>query len=299
MAGGLTTSVRKLRPDHVATRSRGALRIRNSELIWGERTYLMGIINVTPDSFSGDGTPQSAQAIARALAQAGSGADILDIGAESTRPGHTPVEERLELQRLLPVIQGVRKRLGSGAIISADTFKPAIFRAAYHAGADILNSVWGLNDALLAVAVECNAPVVIMHNKAVPVYEHDVVDEVIAFLDHAAARASKAGISQDHIILDPGIGFGKLPDHNLAVLRALQRIVELGFPTLLGSSRKSTIGKVTGRGPATRTYGTAATVALAVAAGIDIVRVHDVAEMRDVARMSDAIVRGWRPQDWT
>ncbi|MDQ6932552.1 MAG: dihydropteroate synthase [Candidatus Eremiobacteraeota bacterium] len=280
-------------------RSRGALRIRDAELVWGERTYLMGIVNATPDSFSGDGTPESTQAIARALSQAGGGADVIDIGAESTRPGHTPVEERLELERLLPVIRGVREQLGNGSIISADTFKPAIFRAAYHAGADILNSVWGLDDALLAAAVECNVPVVIMHNKAVPVYEGHVVDEVIAFLDHAAARANNAGISQDRIILDPGIGFGKLPDHNLAILSALQRIVQLGFPTLLGSSRKSTIGKVTGRQPSERTYGTAATVALAVAAGIDIVRVHDVSEMRDVVRMSDAIVRGWRPPDWT
>ncbi len=259
----------------------------------------MGIVNVTPDSFSGDGTPESTQAIARGLSQAGGGADVIDIGAESTRPGHTPVEERLELERLVPVIRGVREQLGNGAIISADTFKPAIFHAAYHAGADILNSVWGLDDALLAAAVECNVPVVIMHNKAVPVYERHVVDEVIAFLEHAAARANNAGISQDRIILDPGIGFGKLPDHNLAILSALQRIVQLGFPTLLGSSRKSTIGKVTGREPAARTYGTAATVALAVAAGIDIVRVHDVTQMRDVARMSDAIVRGWRPPDWT
>ncbi|MBC5829554.1 MAG: dihydropteroate synthase [Candidatus Eremiobacteraeota bacterium] len=259
----------------------------------------MGIVNVTPDSFSGDGTPESGKAISHALAQSSHGADIVDIGAESTRPGHTPVSEALERARLLPVIRGVRKGLGAHGIISADTFKPAIFRAAYEAGADILNSVWGLNDELLAVAVECKVPIAIMHNKAVPIYERDVVDEVIAFLDEAAARANDAGIPPEHIILDPGIGFGKLPDHNLAMLSALHRLVKLGFPTLVGTSRKSTIGKVTGKGPSARTYGTAATVALAVAAGIDIVRVHDVAEMHDVVRMSDAVVRGWRPEDWT
>jgi len=274
------------------------LLVRDRNFVWGARTYLMGIVNVTPDSFSGDGTPDSVQAISRALEQANGGADIVDIGAESTRPGHSPVEEQVESERLLPVIHGLRERLGSHAVISADTFKPAVFRKAHAAGADILNSVWGLSDELLAAAVECEAPVVIMHNKAVPSYERDVVDEVLAFLDAAAARANDAGIARDHIILDPGIGFGKLPDHNIAVLSALKRLVALGFPTLLGSSRKSTIGKVTGKEPNARTYGTAATVALAIAAGIDMVRVHDVAQMRDVARMSDAIVRGWRPDDW-
>lgn len=258
----------------------------------------MGIVNVTPDSFSGDGIPESGKAISHALAQSSHGADILDIGAESTRPGHTPVSEQVEHARLMPVIRGVCERLGENAIISADTYKPAIFRAAYEAGADILNSVWGLNDELLAVALECNVPVAIMHNKMTPVYERDVVDEVIAFLYEAAVRANNAGIASDHIILDPGIGFGKLPDHNLAILSALHRLVKLGFPTLVGTSRKATIGKVTGKEPGARTYGTAATVALAVAAGIDIVRVHDVAQMQDVVRMSDAIVRGWRPHDW-
>ncbi len=258
----------------------------------------MGIVNATPDSFSGDGTPQSGRAIRRAVAQSNAGADIVDIGGESTRPGHTPVSEDVERQRLLPVIRGARTVLGADAIISADTFKPAVFRAAYEAGADILNSIWGLNEELLAAAVECNVPVVIMHNKAVAVYERDVVDEVLSFLDEAAARAHKAGIPQAHIILDPGIGFGKLPDHNLAVLSSLHRFVKLGFPTLLGSSRKSTIGKVTGKAPEGRVYGTAATVALAIAAGVDLVRVHDVPQMLDVTRMSDAVVRGWRPDDW-
>jgi len=258
----------------------------------------MGIVNATPDSFSGDGRPTTQSAIDYA-AQQFRFADLLDIGAESTRPGHTPIDEATELARLVPVVAGTRERLGSDAIISADTFKPAVFRAAHAAGADVLNSVWGLSDELLAAAVECNVPVVVMHNKPVAMYERDVVDEVLAFLEDAAKRAVSAGIPPEHVILDPGIGFGKLSDHNIQVLQSLPRLVGLGFPTLLGTSRKSTIGKLTGREANERTYGTAATVALGIAAGIDIVRVHDVAEIRDVVSVTDAIERNWRPDSWT
>lgn len=259
----------------------------------------MGIVNATPDSFSGDGRPTAEGAIVHAVEQADQSADLIDIGAESTRPGHTPVDERTELERLLPVIAGVRSRLGADVIVSADTFKPAVFRRAYEAGADVLNSIWGLPDELLALAVELGVPVVIMHNKAVAVYERDVVDEVLSFLDAAAQRAVRAGVLAHHVMLDPGIGFGKSPDQNIAVLQALPRLVGLGFPTMLGTSRKSTIGKLTGREPQERIYGTAATVALGIAAGIDIVRVHDVREIRDVVSVSDAIARNWRPASWT
>ena len=259
----------------------------------------MGIVNASPDSFSGDGLESAQAAIEHAAAQFERSADLLDIGAESTRPGHTPIDEQTELARLIPVIAGTRARLGEAAIISADTFKASVFRRARDAGADMLNSVWGLSDELLSAAVECAVPVVVMHNKAVAVYERDVVDEVLAFLDEAAQRAVGAGIPPQHVILDPGIGFGKLPDHNIAVLQSLDRLVGLGFPTLLGTSRKSTIGKLTGRDANERVYGTAATVALGIAAGIDIVRVHDVAEIRDVIAVSDAIARDWRPERWT
>ena len=153
--------------------------------------------------------------------------------------------------------------------------------------------------ALVAAAADNGAPMVVMHNKAVAVYERDVVDEVLAFLSDAAERCVAGGIPAEHVILDPGIGFGKLPEHSLALLGALDRIVALGFPTLVGTSRKSTIGKLTGRGVEAREFGTAATVALAVAAGIDVVRVHDVVEQTDVVRVADAIVRGWRPDGWT
>jgi dihydropteroate synthase len=258
----------------------------------------MGIVNVTPDSFSGDGVLDAQDAIRHAIAQHERSSDILDIGAESTRPGHVPIEEATERSRLLPVIEGVRRALPS-AILSADTYKPDVFRAAYAAGADMLNSVWGLPDALLEAAAECNAPVVIMHNKEQARYDGDVMDEVLRFLSNAAHRAMRAGIRREHVILDPGIGFGKTPDHNIQVLRELRRLTALGFPTLIGTSRKSTIGKLTGKKAQERTHGTSATTALAIAAGIDIVRVHDVEEARDAVSVGDAIVRDWRPREWT
>ncbi|MBV9278185.1 MAG: dihydropteroate synthase [Candidatus Eremiobacteraeota bacterium] len=292
--GGLKTSVRKLQPD----KSRGALRVRGRVLPWGARTYLMGVVNVTPDSFSGDGRLDADDAIAYALAQAAASADLLDIGAQSTRPGYTPVSTDVEQQRLIPVIQGVRARLRD-AILSVDTFNAAVAGAASAAGADILNSIWGLPNDLLEVALAHGMPIAIMHNKEVPVYEGNVVDEVLAFLDEAARRAIAAGIPPEHVILDPGIGFGKLAEHNVAMLGGLKRLVALGFPTLVGTSRKSTIGKLTAREPHERAFGTAATVALAIAAGVDVVRVHDVREMRDVIDVCDAIERGWRPDGWT
>ncbi|MGZ3527104.1 MAG: dihydropteroate synthase [Vulcanimicrobiaceae bacterium] len=278
--------------------TRGALRVRGRELPWGERTYIMGIVNVTPDSFSGDGREDVQSALAHALAQHARSSDVLDIGAESTRPGYRQIDDATEIARLVPVVRAVRERL-PGAVISADTYKPDVFRAAHAGGADMLNSVWGLLPELLDAAVECGAPVAIMHNKGEARYDGDVVDEVLAFLDEAAQRAVRAGIPAEHVLLDPGIGFGKTPEHNLAVLRALDRLVALGFPTLLGTSRKSTIGKLTGRETHERLFGTAATVALAIAAGIDMVRVHDVAEIRDAVSVSDAIERHWRPAGWT
>jgi dihydropteroate synthase len=277
--------------------TRGALALRGQTFVWGARTHLMGIVNVTPDSFSGDGLPAPQDAIAHALALERDGADILDLGAESTRPGYVPIEPAEEVRRLLPVVRGVRER-APGAVLSIDTHKAAVFRAAHDAGGDLLNSVWGLDDELLADAAERGVPVVIMHNKRIALYERDVLDEVYGYLEREAARAMRAGIAAERILLDPGIGFGKTPEHNLAILGALDRLVALGFPTLLGTSRKSTIGRLTGRGAQDRTYGTAATVALAAAAKIDVVRVHDVLEMRDVVRVADAIARGWRPAGW-
>jgi len=163
----------------------------------------------------------------------------------------------------------------------------------------MLNSVWGLPDELLEVALEHGMPLVVMHNTSEARYDGGVMDDVLAFLEEAAARAVRAGIPAEHVILDPGIGFGKTADHNLTVLQQLPRLVDLGFPTLIGTSRKSTIGKITGRDAEDRIYGTAATTALAIAAGIDIVRVHDVSQTRDVVSVADAVVRNWRPAGWT
>jgi dihydropteroate synthase len=284
--------------DPTVTGTRGALRVRGRELRWGERTYVMGIVNVSPDSFSGDGDPHAGAAAARALLQLSDGADVIDVGAESTRPGHQPIDGDTERARLLPALAAIRAA-APDAIVSVDTFKADVFRAAHAAGGDVLNSIWGASDALIQVCGETGSPIVVMHNKAVAMYERDVVDEMLAFLDDAAARCVRAGIAPERVILDPGIGFGKLPEHNIAVLRGLDRLVALGFPTLIGTSRKSTIGKLTGRGVEAREFGTAATVALAIAAGIDVVRVHDVPEQVDVVRVTDAIVRGWRPSGWT
>jgi dihydropteroate synthase len=281
-----------------ATGARGALRVRDRVLPWGVRTYVMGIVNVSPDSFSGDGVPGAGAAAARALDQLAHGADLVDIGAESTRPGHAPIDSATERARLIPALRAIRAA-APDAILSVDTFKAPLFAEARAAGGDLLNSIWGAPPELVAAAAEANVPIVVMHNKAVALYERDVVDEVLQSLDDAAARCVRAGIPAEHVILDPGIGFGKLPEHNLAVLRSLDRLVALGYPTLIGTSRKSTIGKLTGRAVGTREFGTAATVALAIAAGIDMVRVHDVDEQTDVVRVTDAITRGWRPAGWT
>jgi len=277
---------------------RGALRLRGRTLPWGARTYVMGIVNVSPDSFSGDGVPDSSAALARALLQRDAGCDVIDIGAESTRPGHRPIDAETELARLLPLIAMLRA-VDERPIVSIDTFKAGVYRRAHAAGGDLLNSIWGASDDLIAACVDTRSPIVVMHNKAVAIYEGDVVDEVLASLSASAERCVRAGIPAEHVILDPGIGFGKTPEHNLSLLGALPRLIALGFPTLLGTSRKSTIGRLTGRDVEDRAFGTAATVALAAAAGIDIVRVHDVVEMGDVVRVTDAIVRGWRPSGWS
>ncbi len=277
-------------------RKRGELRVRNKRCVWGERTFVMGIVNVTPDSFSGDGLLSTEQAVDRALNMVRSGADIIDIGAESTRPGHSTITVEEELQRLLPVLAAVRQRTDS--IISVDTTKPLVLVAAVEAGADILNSIWGLTDELLEEIGRLQIPVVLMHNKEKASYAGDVLEEVLNFLSLHAGRATALGIKSEHVIVDPGIGFGKSAEHNLQILHSLERLSELGYPTLLGASRKSFIGKLTARPVESRLIGTCATTALAVAKGIDIVRVHDVAEAQDVLKVADAIVRGTRPEKW-
>jgi dihydropteroate synthase len=279
-----------------ATDGRGALEARGARLAWGARTYVMGVVNASPDSFSGDGLADPQAVCARALEQRAAGADVLDLGAESSRPGHTPIAFDEEVRRLLPAVRAVRAA-APDAILSIDTFKPDVFRAAHAAGGDMLNSIWGIDDALLEAAVECGAPIAIMHNGRLP-ERCDVVDEVVSSLARQASLALSAGIPRPHIMLDPGIGFAKTPEQNLAILADLPRLVALGFPTLLGTSRKMTLGKLTGKPVDDRDFATAATVALAAATGIDMVRVHAAAAMRDVAIVADAIARGVRPDGW-
>ena len=280
------------------------LAVANGErLSWGKRTYVMGVINVTPDSFSGDGLGGDVRAaVEQALRFEGEGADFLDIGAESTRPGHQRINVTEELARLLPSLEAVAARVALP--ISVDTWKSGVARAALDAGACIINDVWGLRPPepaegpeMAAVAVERGAGLVLMHNQQGHLYD-DLLEGVSAGLRRSAEAALQAGVSSANLIIDPGIGFGKTADQNLEVLRNLQRFKELGFPLLVGTSRKSTIGRLLGLPPEQRLEGTAATVALAIAGGADIVRVHDVREMVRVCRVSDAIIRDWRPAGW-
>jgi dihydropteroate synthase len=275
---------------------RGNFNHQNLLHAWGERTLIMGIVNVTPDSFSGDGKLDATVASQYALKQVNDGADIIDIGAESTRPGFSPVSAADEIARVVPVIKTIRD--ASDCLISIDTTKLEVLKAAVASGASILNSIWGLTPELLDVVAELSIPVVLMHNKHRAVYDGDPVDEVVKELSIQANHALKIGIDATNIILDPGIGFGKTAEHNLLVMRNLSRLVELGFPTLIGPSRKSFIGKLTGQSVENRVHGTAATIALSIAAGVDIVRVHDVQAMLDVVKTADAIIRNWRPANW-
>ena len=280
------------------------LRVANGErLSWGRRTYVMGVINVTPDSFSGDGLGGDAPAaVEQALRFEGEGADFLDIGAESTRPGHTPVPEPEEISRLLPSLEAVAARVSIP--VSVDTWKPGVARAALDAGASIVNDIWGLRPpapaegpGVAAVAAERRAGLVLMHNQRGHQYVN-LLEDVAAGLQQSVNIALNAGVSRGNLVIDPGIGFGKTADHNLELLRNFHRLKALGLPVMVGTSRKSTIGRLLDLPPEQRVEGTAATVALAIAGGADIVRVHDVREMARVCRVSDAIVRGWRPDGW-
>ena len=269
------------------------------EFVWGSRTYVMGVVNVTPDSFSGDGLAgRTADAVEQAVAFEAEGADIIDVGAESTRPGHAAVSVEQELSRLLPVLEGV---IGAVSIpVSVDTYKPEVASRAVEWGVSMINDVWGprVGEGMAEVAAETGFPLVLMHNQVGTEYV-DLVREVAKSLRLAARMAQSMGVHRERIILDPGIGFGKTADHNLEILNRLGEFKDLGFPLLVGTSRKSTIGLVLDLPVKERLEGTAATVALAIAGGADIVRVHDVREMTRVVRMSDAIVRGWRPKGWS
>tara|TARA_B100000809_G_C15044780_1_gene496860 strand:- start:386 stop:1252 length:867 start_codon:yes stop_codon:yes gene_type:complete len=267
-------------------------------LAWGVRTYVIGIINLTPDSFSGDGLGGDVDAaVDLALRFQDEGADILDIGAESTRPGHKQISLDKELARLMPALEAVAKRVDLP--ISVDTYKAAVARRAVDAGAVIINDIWGLKaePELAEVAAETCAGLVLMHNQKGTQYR-DLVPNLVSSLKDSVRTALEAGVPRDNIIVDPGIGFGKTPDQNLAVLARLNELKELDCPILVGTSRKSTLGLLLDLPAEERVEATAATVSLAIAGGADLVRVHDVKEMVRVCRVTDAVVRGWRPEGW-
>jgi len=270
---------------------------------WGSRTYVMGIVNITPDSFSGDGlmsdpadplgTPVEA-AVVQARGMVADGADILDVGGESTRPGHADVAEDDEIVRVVPVIAAIHSALPD-VPISVDTSKPGVAAAALDAGAVLLNDVWGVaeDDAMARLAASRGVPLVVMHNRAEADYA-DFLAELVADLGAALDRAVAAGVPPANLIVDPGFGFGKTPEQNLVALRELTRLRALGRPVLLGTSRKSTIGRILGGlPPEQRLEGTLATTALGIAFGADIVRVHDVRANAMAARVADAVVRGY------
>jgi dihydropteroate synthase len=262
--------------------------------VWGERTYLMGVVNVSPDSFSGDGLADVDAAVAQARRFAQEGADIIDVGGQSTRPGHEEVAPEEERRRVVPVIERLVAELELP--VSVDTYKASVARAALEAGAHMLNDIWGFRcDATLArLAAEFNVPAVVMHNQRGRESSGDVIADIRAGLDASCSIAHDAGLPRERLIVDPGFGFGWTPEQNIEMLRRLGELRGLGLPLLIGTSRKSAIGAVLDGAPVEqRLFGTAATVALAIANGADIVRVHDVAEMRQVVRVADAIVRGW------
>lgn len=268
---------------------------------WGERTFVMGILNVTPDSFSGDGLLQSRDHVGAALAQArrmvDEGADLLDIGGESTRPGHAPVDAAEEIGRVVPIVAAVAAAFPD-VPLSIDTTKVVVAEAALAAGAHLLNDVWGTgpDPGMAGLAASAGVPLLVMHNRAEARYD-DVAREVVDDLAAALERAERAGVPATGLLVDPGIGFGKTADHNITLLRHLGVLRSLGRPILLGTSRKSTIGRILGLPPEDRLEGTLATTALGIAAGVDLVRVHDVQANVRVARVSDAIVRGrWRSE---
>jgi dihydropteroate synthase len=287
----------------VFTRRKFELKLRSGTLVLGERTLVMGVLNVTPDSFSGGGIFLDARAAVRqALAMQAAGADLIDVGAESTRPGsrETPAEE--ELRRLLPVLKALKGKLKIP--ISVDTRKVVVAEAVLEAGAQIINDVSGLrHDPVLArVAAKYKAALILMHMRGEPEtmqktpFARDVISDVMRGLRWSVALAREHGMAKSQILLDPGIGFGKSWRQNYELLARLEEIAKLGFPLVVGTSRKGFLGATLGRGGQSvpvekRIWGTAATVTASILHGAHIVRVHDVAEMAQVTRVTDCVLR--------
>lgn len=274
--------------------------VRNQLFAWGKQTYLMGVLNVTPDSFSDGGQFDTLEAaIAQAHRLVESGAHILDVGGQSTRPQAEEISLATELERVVPTIRALREN-GINSPISVDTTKAAVARAAVAAGADWVNDISGamVDPEMLRTIADLNVPIVLMHMRGTPqtmqqlTKYQDLMGEVYEFLAHRVEIAIALGIPSQHIMLDPGIGFAKNYEQNLEILRHLSKLRSLGFPLLVGTSRKGFIGHILNQPNAQeRVWGTAATCCAAIAQGADMLRVHDVKEMRDVCLVADAI---WR-----
>ena len=271
---------------------------RRISQLCGTKTLIMGVINATPDSFSGDGIGIDVDA---ALGQAHhflqNGVDLIDVGGASSRPASIyrdvkPISAQEEIDRIIPIIDAISSELD--VTISVDTHKSKVAREAIKTGADIVNDIWGFekDPDMVHVVRKTDVEVILMHNADIPSYD-DVVEDCIDHLKKVVDKAVGSGIKRERIIIDPGIGFAKTASQNLEILRRLSEFKIIGSPILVGTSRKSTIGTVLDLPVNQRLEGTAATVAISIAKGADIVRVHDVAEMAKVVRMSDAIVRGW------
>jgi dihydropteroate synthase len=265
-----------------------SVEIAGKQFEWGSRTYVMGIVNVTPDSFSGDGLGADAEAAVRqGLRMVGEGADMLDVGGESTRPGHVPVTAADEIARTESVVRRLARE--SGVPVSIDTYKKEVADLAVAAGASIVNDVWGLqrSPALAELAAAQRCALVVMHNQDGTEYTGDLMQTIKSFLQRAIDDALRAGVPRERVIVDPGIGFGKTAEHNWEVMRRFDELKDLGQPILIGTSRKSFIGKLLDLPVDDRLEGTIATVVGAVLRGADIVRVHDVAQMTRAVRVAD------------
>ena len=271
--------------------SLGVTKCGKTTFHWGKRTYVMGILNVSPDSFSGDGLSTVDAAVAQAQRFVDEGVDMLDVGGESTRPNASPITVDEELRRVIPVVERLAGKVE--VPLSVDTYKYEVARRALEAGAEMLNDIWGLKQEprLAKLAAEKVVPIILMSNQRDrPV--KDIVPAVLSDLKRAIDLSLDAGVPWENIIVDPGVGFGKTLEQNLELVRRLDELKVLGRPILLGTSRKSMIGLVLDLPPEQRLEGTAASIAIGIAGGADIVRVHDVKQMMRVSKMSDAIVRG-------
>ncbi|MDF2985336.1 MAG: dihydropteroate synthase [Eubacterium sp.] len=269
------------------------MKIADGTWEWGKKTYIMGILNVTPDSFSDGGSYMNSEAaIGQAVRMTQEGADIIDVGGETTKPGAVPVTAEVEIKRVIPIIEALSREIRIP--ISVDTYRAETAELAIKAGAHMINDIWGLkyDPGMAAVIAAHDVPVCIMHNRTCGTdYGQDLIGEILCELEESILIAKNANIKDENIIIDPGIGFAKTWEQNIQVMRQLEAFKKLGYPVLLGTSRKTFIGKILELEVADRLEGTLATTAIGITKGVDIVRVHDVVQNLRVAKMMDSMVR--------